>query len=86
MQSRRRPRMQPPRELENQRSEHAAERMPLEQVAELQVFAPHVEALVPTEPLQLCRMHAGIHAGGQRAALEAVPAQFALLETGRHGA
>ncbi len=52
----------------------AAERMPLEQVAELEIFAEYVEALVAAEPLQLGRVYAAIHAGGERPALEAVPA------------
>ena len=55
--------------------------MALEQVAELEVFAEHVEALVPAEPLELAGMRCLLHAGGERAALEAVAAEFQPPET-----
>ena len=67
-------------------SEHAAERMAVEQIAEFEVLAEHVEALVAAEPLQLGRMDAALHAGGQRAALEAVAAEIAQSKAGRDGA
>ena len=67
-------------------SEHAAERMPFEQVAELEVFAEHIKTLVTAKPLQLGRMDAALHAGGQGAALEAMAAEFASHETRRDGA
>ena len=54
--------------------------MTLEQIAEFEVFAEHVEALVAAEPLQLGRMAAAVHAGGQGAALEAVAAELAQAE------
>ncbi len=36
--------------------------MPLEQIAKLEILPKHVEALVPSEPLQLGRMDTAIHA------------------------
>ena len=59
--------------------------MPLEQIAEFEVFAEHVEALMAAEPFQLGWMHAAIHAGGECPTLEAVPAQLAPPKAGGHG-
>ena len=46
--------------------------MGVEQIAEFQIFAQHIKAFMPAEPLELGRMGAAFHAGGQRAALQAV--------------
>ena len=72
-----RPRAQPwwlPSLRSAARSEHVAQRMAVERVAELEIRVEHGVALVAAELLQAGRMHAAIHAGGQRAALEAVAA------------
>jgi hypothetical protein len=58
----------------------------VEQVTEFEVLAQHVEALVAAEPLQLGRMDAAVHAGGQGATLAAVAAELAQPEAGRDGA
>ena len=68
------------------RSQYPIQRMPLEQIAELKIFAEHVEALVPAKPFQLGGVDAAFHAGGERAALEAVAAEVASLEAGGDGA
>ena len=60
--------------------------MIVKQVPELQVLPQHVEALVPPEALELRGMGAGLHAGAQRASLEAVPAELPPHEAGRGGA
>ena len=60
--------------------------MPLEQVAELEIFAEHVKTLVPAEPLELGGVRAGGHAGAEGAALEAVAAELAARETRGLGA
>jgi hypothetical protein len=49
--------------------------MALEQVAEREIVAEHVEALVASQPLEPGRRDAAIHARGQRAAPEAVAAE-----------
>ncbi len=58
------------------------ERMGIEQIAVFKILAEHVKALVPAEPLQLRRMGAGLHAGGERAAPEAVAAEVEAPEAG----
>ena len=68
------------------RSQYPIQRMPLEQIAELKIFAEHVEALVPAKPFQLGGVDAAFHAGGESAALEAVAAEVAPLEAGSDGA
>src|SRR5271166_3341246 len=60
--------------------QHAAERMSFEQIAELQVFAEHIKALVAAEPFEFGGMHAALHAGGQCAAFQAVAAEIAQPE------
>ena len=60
--------------------------MSLERIAEFEVLAEYVKTLVAAEPLQLGRMDAAVHAGGQGAALEAVAAEIAQPEAGRDGA
>jgi len=60
--------------------------MSLEKIAEFEVLAEHVEALVAAEPLQLGRMDAALHAGGERAALEALAVEIARPGAGRHSA
>jgi len=57
----------------------------LEQVAELQVFAEHVEALVPAESLEIGRMRAALRAGGEGAAFETVPAEIPAAKSGLRG-
>ena len=47
--------------------------MSLEKIAEFGVLTEHVEALVAAEPLQLGRMDAALHAGGERARLRLWP-------------
>ena len=59
--------------------------MSFEQVAELQIFAEHVEALVPAEPLELGGVGAGSHAGAEGAAFQAVAAELAPREARRGG-
>ena len=66
--------------------ENSAERVAFEQVAELEIVAEHVEALVPAEPLEVGGVDAVLHAGGERAAFEAVAAEVAPAEPGGHGA
>ena len=56
--------------------------MAVEQVAEFEVFAEHIEPLVPAEPLELGGVDAALRAGGERPALEAVPAELARREAG----
>ena len=60
--------------------------MAFERVAEFEVFVEHGVALVPTELLEPGRVNAAIHAGGERAALEAVAADLVGVETGLGGA
>ena len=55
-------------------SQHAGKRVAFESVAKLEILTEHVEALVPSQALELGGVHAAVHAGGQRAALEAVAA------------
>ena len=57
--------------------QHPGEGMVLEQVAELQVLSQHLERLVPPQPLEGRGVHAAVHAGGERAAFEAVAAEVA---------
>ena len=59
-------------------SKHPAKRVAVEQVAELQIFAKHIEAFMPAESPELGGVGAALHAGGQRAALEAVAADVAF--------
>jgi len=56
--------------------------MPFEQVAEFEIFAEHIEAFMAAEPLQFRRVDAAVHAGGERAALETVPAELAPPKAG----
>ena len=65
--------------------QNPGERMAVEQVAELQVLAEHIEGFVAAEALELGGVDAAIHAGGQRAALEAVAGEVAPGKTGRDG-
>jgi hypothetical protein len=58
----------------------------LERVVELQIDVGHGVALVPAELLEAGRMDAAIHAGGERAALEAVAAECAGIEARGGGA
>jgi hypothetical protein len=60
--------------------------MPLEQVAELQIFAQHIEAFVTAESPELGGVGAALHAGGQRAGLEAVAAEVARHRPSCRGA
>ena len=60
--------------------------MSVEQVAELQVFAEDVKAFVPAEAFEVGGMDAALHAGGQRAALQAVPSKMRAVEAGGGGA
>jgi len=53
----------------------------LEQIAELEILAEHVEAFVAAETLELGGLLATIHARGERAACQAVAAEIA--EPGR---
>lgn len=62
--------------------QHTTERVCLERVAELEVLIEHGVALVPAELLEPGEMHAEVHAGGERAALEAVSAQSGAVEAG----
>ena len=48
-----------------ERLKHPIERVPLEQIAELQVLPEHVETLVAAEPFELGRMFAAVHARGE---------------------
>jgi hypothetical protein len=59
--------------------------MAIEQVAELQVLAEHIEGFVAPEALEFGGVDAAIHAGGQRAALEAVAGEVAPGKAGRDG-
>ena len=45
--------------------EHPVQRVPVKQVAELQILPKHIIALVAAEPLQPGRMDAAFHPGGQ---------------------
>ena len=54
----------------------------LNRTTELDTFAEHVQALVAAEPLSPDWVFAAIHAGGERAALEAVPGKIVSPETG----
>ncbi len=60
--------------------------MAVEQVAELQILAEHIEGFVPPEALELGGVDAAIHASGQRAALEAVAGEIEPSKAGRDGA
>lgn len=68
------------------RLQDPAKRVALEQVAEFEVFAEHVEAFVPAEAFQVGRMYATLHAVGQRAAFEAMPAKIPRAKSGTSGA
>jgi hypothetical protein len=54
--------------------------MPLEQVPKFEILAEHIEALVPTEPLELAGVNAWLHAGAEGAALQAVATELATRE------
>ena len=60
--------------------------MPLEQIAELQILAEHIETLMATEALELGRMGTALHAGGQRPAFQAVAAEIPGYKTRLRGA
>ncbi len=60
--------------------------MSFKQIAELQIFAKNVKALLPAEPLQFGRMDTAIHASGERAAFEAMAAKIAPAKAGGHRA
>jgi hypothetical protein len=60
--------------------------MAFEEIAELKIFAEHVEAIMAAEALELGRVFAVIHAGREGAALEAVAAKIATAEPGLLGA
>ena len=60
--------------------------MAVEQVAEFQVLAEHIEGFVAPEALELGGVYAAIHARGQRAALEAVAGEVAPGKAGGDGA
>ncbi len=62
------------------------ERMSLEQVAELQILTEGLVTLMPAEPFGLCRMHAVIHTGRQRTALQAVATKLQARESSRNRA
>jgi hypothetical protein len=57
----------------------------IEQVAEFQILAEHVEALVAAEALELGGVGAGGHAGAEGAAFQAVAAELAPREPRRGG-
>jgi hypothetical protein len=63
--------------------QNALERVAIEQVAELQLLAEHIQAFVAPEALELGGVDAAIHARGQRAALEALAGEIAPAETRR---
>jgi hypothetical protein len=67
-------------------SEHLVEGVAVEQVPEFQVFAEHVERLVPAEALEFGRVFAAVHPGGERAAFQAVAAKIPPAEPGCRGA
>jgi len=60
--------------------------MPVERVAEFKILVEHRVAFVPAELLGPGRVDAAIHAGGERAALEAVAADLVAVETSLAGA
>ena len=60
--------------------------MAFERVAEFEVFVEHGVAFVPAELLEPGRVNTTIHAGGERAALEAVAADLVGVEPGLGGA
>jgi hypothetical protein len=66
--------------------QRAAERVAVERVAQFEVFIEHGVALMPAELLEAGGVDATVHAGGQRAALEAVAAERARIEAGGGGA
>ena len=67
-------------------SEQPAERVAVERIAVLEVFVHHGVAAVPAEAFEAGGMHAEIHAGGQRAAFQAVAAEGGGVEPGGGGA
>ena len=67
-------------------SEQAAERVAVERIAVLEIGVHHGVAAVPAEAFEPGGMHAEIHAGGERAALEAVAAERCGVEAGGGGA
>src|SRR5271165_1543954 len=67
-------------------SQHTVERVAFERIAELKIHVEHGVALVAAELLEPGRVDAAIHAGAQRAALEAVPAHGGGIEAGVGGA
>ncbi len=60
--------------------------MGVEQIAELQIFAQHIEAFMPAESPELGGVGAALHAGGQGAALQAVAAEVARHKPSCRGA
>src|SRR3984885_6372331 len=67
-------------------SEQAAERVAVERIAVLEIGVHHGVAAVPAEAFEPGGMHAEIHAGGERAALQAVAAEGGGVEAGGGGA
>ena len=67
-------------------SEQAAERVAVERIAVLEIVVHHGVAAVAAEAFEAGGMHAEIHAGGERAALEAVAAEGGWVEAGGGGA
>ena len=60
--------------------------MAVERLAQVQVAVEDVVAFVPAKPLEARGVDVAVHAGGQRAALEAVAAHAAVVEACRRGA
>ena len=67
-------------------SEQAAERVAVERIAVLEIGVHHGVAAVAAEAFEPGGMHAEIHAGGERAALQAVAAERGGVEAGGGGA
>ena len=67
-------------------SEQAAERVAVERIAVLEIGVHHGVAAVAAEAFEPGGMHAEIHAGGERAALQAVAAEGCGVEAGGGGA
>jgi hypothetical protein len=67
-------------------AQQAIERGAFERVAGLKIDIEHGVALVAAELLEAGRVDAAVHAGAQRAALEAVPAHGCGIEADGGGA
>ena len=67
-------------------SEQAAERVAVERIAVLEIGVHDGVAAMAAEAFEAGGMHAEIHAGGERAALEAVAAEGGRVEAGGGGA